>query len=85
MTLNAQITKLALSISAEILVKMPILVENQQNVKPKVTEQFANVQLDGEVIPQQSVSNVGFCHFDIHFTVVYPRFATFLIHQYLFR
>ena len=62
MTLNAQTTKLALSISAEILVKMQILVENQLNVKLKVTEQFANVQLDGEVIPQLSVSNVGFAY-----------------------
>lgn len=60
MTLNAPITKLALSISAEIHVKMPILVVNQQNVKPKDTEQFANVQLDGEAIHQQNVSNVGF-------------------------
>ena len=60
MTLNAQMTKLALSISVEILVKMPTLVVNLQNVKPKVTEQFANVQLDGEAIHQPSVSNVGF-------------------------
>jgi len=60
MTLNARITKLALSISAEIHVKMPILVVNLQNVRPKATEQFANVQLDGEVIHQLSVSNVGY-------------------------
>ena len=58
MTLNAQMTKLALSISVEILVKMPTLVVNLQNVKPKVTEQFANVQLDGEDILLLNASNV---------------------------
>lgn len=60
MTLNAQMTKHAHNISAEILAMMPIHVENQQNVKPKVTEQFASVQLVGEVIHQLNVSSVGF-------------------------
>ena len=60
MTLNAQMTKLALSISVEILVKMPTLVVNLQNVKPKVTEQFANVQLDGVEIHQLNVFSVSY-------------------------
>lgn len=59
MTLNAQTIKHALSISAGIHVKMLTLVVKVQNVKPKAIEQFANVQLDGEVTHQLNASNVG--------------------------
>jgi len=51
-------TKLAHSINAGILAKMPIPVEKVLNVKQRATVLFANVPMDGEDILLQNVSNV---------------------------
>jgi len=52
-------TKLAHSINAGILAKMPIPVEKVLNVKQRATVLFANVPMDGEDILLQNVSNMS--------------------------
>lgn len=58
MTQNAQTTWHAPNTNVGILVKMPIHAAKVLNVRQKVIVPFANVQMDGEEVPQQNVSNV---------------------------
>ena len=60
MTQNAQTTELAINTNALIHAWMAAPVERVQNVKQRAIEQFADVQVDGVVIPRLNVLHVGY-------------------------
>ena len=59
MTQNVQTTKLASTISAWILALCMIHVERMQNVRLEAIDLFVDVQVDGQEILTQNVTNVG--------------------------